>query len=191
MFSSSIQRERLLTFFFYIIRVYSGNVSPFFPSASRKKNCILKYNYLTVGLTISLAGNLPDPAQPALYSPNYCLHHPSLTRQAILPLISAWKRNRAGRSGNESFSQIGAWVHSSLPVRPACQEGLGPRCVGGDAFETEWSHTACLPPKTHEGGLCLPRCEEEGEGALTAQQRVAGGEMRPIFSSEHELLFKD
>lgn len=147
MFSSSIQRERLLTFFFYIIRVCSGNVSPFFPSASRKKNCILKYNYLTVGLTISLAGNLPDPAQPALYSPNYCLHHPSLTRQAILPLISAWKRNRAGRSGNESFSQIGAWVHSSLPVRPACQERLGPRCVGGDAFETEWSHTACLPPE--------------------------------------------
>lgn len=47
------------------------------------------------------------------------------------------------------------------------------------------------PPKTHEGGLCLPRCEEEGEGALTAQQRVAGGEMRPIFSSEHEILFQD
>ncbi len=52
--------------------------------------------------------------------------------------------------------------------------------------------THCLSPsKTHEGGLCLPHCEEEGEGALTAQQRVAGGEMRPIFSSEPELLFKD
>lgn len=52
--------------------------------------------------------------------------------------------------------------------------------------------THCLSPsKTHEGGLCVPRCEEEGEGALTAQQRVAGGEMRPIFSSEPELLFKD
>lgn len=52
--------------------------------------------------------------------------------------------------------------------------------------------TRCLSPsKTHEGGLCLPRCEEEGEGALTAQQRVAGGEMQPIFSSEPQLLFKD
>lgn len=52
--------------------------------------------------------------------------------------------------------------------------------------------THCLSPsKTHEGGLCLPHCEEEGEGALTAQQRVAGGEMRPIFSPETELLFKD
>lgn len=139
--------------------------APFSPLHQEKKNCILKYNYLTVGLTISLAGNLPDPAQPALYSPNYCLHHPSLTRQAILPLISAWKRNRAGRSGNESFSQIGAWVHSSLPVRPASQERLGPRCVGGDAFETEWSHTACLPPRKHmkEGCVCLAvRKREKG-----------------------------
>lgn len=70
-----------------------------FPLCIKKKNCILKYNYLTVGLTNSLAGNLPDPAQPVLYSPNYCLHHTSLTRQAILPLISAWKRNRAGAAG--------------------------------------------------------------------------------------------
>lgn len=34
-------------------------------------------------------------------------------------------------------------------------------------------------------------CEEGGEGALTAQQRVADDEMQPIFSPESELLFKD
>lgn len=64
-------------------------------------------------------------------------------------------------------------------------------CIGGNGLELDWSHTACLPSKTHEGGLCLSQCEEEGEGVLTAQQRVAGGEMQPIFSSESELLFKD
>lgn len=52
--------------------------------------------------------------------------------------------------------------------------------------------TPCLSPlKTHEGGLCLPHCEDEGERVLTAEQRVAGGEMWPIFSFESELLFKD
>lgn len=123
--------------------------------------------------------------QSKLLSPSPIAHtsgHPA-------PHFCVEKQGR--RSGNESFSQIGAWVHSSLPVRPASQERLGLPRVGGDAFEPEWSHTARLPRKTHEGGLCLPRCEEEGEGALTAQQRVAGGEMRPIFSSEPELLFKD
>lgn len=52
--------------------------------------------------------------------------------------------------------------------------------------------TLCLSPSTtHAGWPRQSHCDEEGEGTLTARQRAAGGEMRPIFSSEPELLFQD
>ena len=59
---------------------------------------MLKFNYLTVDLSLWQAS---PRLLHTLYctSPNYSLHHPSLTRQDILPLISVWKGNRAGAAG--------------------------------------------------------------------------------------------
>lgn len=150
----------------------------------------MKYNYLTVGLSHWQA---TSQILHSLHctSPNYCFHHPSLTRQDILPLISVWKRNRASTAGMSlSLKLVCEFTAASL---------WGQRVRRGWPCHVCWRRwvragviTHCLSPsKTHEGGLCLPHCEEEGEGALTAQQRVAGGGMRPIFSSEPERLFKD
>lgn len=151
-------------------------MSPFLPL---NKNTRF-WNHFTVGLQ---HWQTSSQILHSLYRtrPNYCFHHPSLTRQDILPLISVWKGNRASAAGMSlSLKLVCEFTAASLWGRPA---GRGWACR---VCWTRWVGagviTHCLSPsKTHEGGLCLPHCEE---GALTAQQRVAGGEMWPIFSSE-------
>lgn len=99
------------------------------------------------------------------------------------------EENQGQHSRNDSFPQIGVRVHSRLPVRPVIQERWGLPRVGVDGSELKRSHAACLPRK-HMKESCVCR-EAEGEGALTARQRVADGEMQPIFSPQPKLLFKD
>lgn len=73
----------------------------------------------------------------------------------------------------------------------ASQERSGLPCVGVDGFEPKRSHTARLPRKhMRESCVCLAEKNME-KGVLTARWRVAEGEMRPIFSPQPEILFKD
>ena len=94
--------------------------------------------------SISEANKLPDLAQPVLYQPKLLLPSPiAHTSGHPAPRLGV-EEKQGQRSGNESFSQIGVRVHSSLPVRPASHERWSV-CVGRDGLKLEWSHTACLP----------------------------------------------
>lgn len=153
------------------LRIYSGNI------AKKKNNSsILKWSLCR---PVSLASKLPNPAQPVLHQPKLLLPSPIVHTSGYPTPHFCVEEKQDQHSGNESFSQIGVRVHSSLPVRPASQVRLGLQCV-----RRRWVRgiTQCLSPsKTHEGRLCLPHWEEEWEGPLTAQQRVAGCKMWPIF----------
>ncbi|KAK5873670.1 hypothetical protein PBY51_018691 [Eleginops maclovinus] len=72
--------------------------------------------------SIPEANKLPDLAQPVLYQPKLLLPSPiAHTSGHPAPHLGV-EEKQGQRSGNESFSQIGVRVHSSLPVRPASQE---------------------------------------------------------------------
>lgn len=100
------------------------------------------------------------------------------------PLVAMCKRNGASTVGLLPSN----WCTSSQ--LPLCETGES----GEDGPAMCWSRqvwagviTYCLSPsKTYEGDLCLPYCE----GMLTARQRVADGEMQPIFSPQPERLLK-
>lgn len=62
-------------------------------------------------------------------------------------------------------------------------------CVGERRVRAGAIAYCTSPLQTYEGELCLSRCEEHGIGAPTAQQRVADGEIQPIFSPQPEILF--
>lgn len=64
------------------------------------------------------------------------------------------------------------WSASSHgPPCEASESGeVGPvMCIGGDGLELDWSHAACLPSKTHEGGyVCLTvKKREKGRWQLS------------------------
>lgn len=95
---------------FFLYWKYSGN---------RKTTKLIYYHLCR---TISEANKLPDLAQPVLYQPKWLLPSPiAHTSGHPAPRLGV-EEKQAQRSGNESFSQIGVRVHSSLPVRPASHE---------------------------------------------------------------------
>lgn len=142
-----------------------------------------KYKNTAFWNTITSPASNPYPAHPALYcsipaSIAHCSHHD------LLPLVAVCNRNRASAVGLLPSN----WCTSSQ--LPLCETGES----GEDGPAMCWSRrvrggviTYCLSPsKTYEGDLCLPYCE----GMLTARQRVADGEMQPIFSPQPERLLK-
>ncbi len=85
-----------------------------------------------------MASKLPDPAQPVLYQPKLLPPSPIAHTSGHPAPHFCVEEKQGQHSGNESFSQIGVRVHSSLPVRPVSQERLGcAMCVGGDGLELE------------------------------------------------------
>lgn len=65
----------------------------------RNLDCTVEKNDLTLGQSNWRAS---DRMVDSLYCtyPNYCFHHPSLTRRDILPLPSVGKRNGASAAGD-------------------------------------------------------------------------------------------
>lgn len=141
---------------------------------------------------ISLASELPDPAQPVLYQPNLLLPSPIIHTSGHPAPHFCVEEKQGQHSGNESLSQIGVRVHSSTPCEASKSGEVGPAvCVGGDGLELEWSHTACLPRKhMKEGCVCLTVKKRE-KGRWQLSRGWLAVKMRPIFSRKPKLLFKD
>lgn len=125
------------------------------------------------------------------------LHHTILLFLSTIAQMSGrptphWcVQEKQGQHSRDDSSQIAVRVHNSPSTTAASQEKLGLPCVGVDGFEPERSHTARLPRKhMRESCVCLAARNME-KGVLTARRRVADGEMQPIFSPQHGILFKD
>lgn len=165
MFSSSIQRERLLTFFFYIIRVCSGNVSPFFPSASRKKKLHFEIQ-LSHCRPHYLTGRQPPRSCTACTVQSKLLSPSPIAHTSGHPAPHFCVEEKQGRAQREWVFLSNWCVSSQQPPREASESGeVGPavcwrRCVRDGVI------THCLsPPRKHmkEGCVCLAvRKREKG-----------------------------
>lgn len=74
-------------------------------------------------------------------------------------------------------------------MKLASGERPGLACVGVDGLELERAHAARLPRKHMRESCVFLTAKNMEKGALTAQWRVADGEMQPIFSLQPEILF--